>query len=282
MRCLPSRCGLTNLTSRSLLSKRKSPVLVRFRVRADNAERINTFIALQFLFDHFWKQLKVGGRLWQNVGQRGCATSWCLLHRHQWGVDPALRMAVHTGAPSLALSRPPHPLLPLLQAYANARGVGLVGDMPIYVGGQSADVWAHRHLFELQPDGKPALVRCASAAWVLGLSGMWAAACLSCSPTASPRSSGAEKLPGCWICSVRSFAWTIVRLLVWAAGGRQARAGSGAGGWLPSNLSTKLKPAHPCCMACSKYQLPLPQCFNPAPFVTLPPPSSQRRAARCL
>ncbi|KAL4434072.1 hypothetical protein ABPG75_000513 [Micractinium tetrahymenae] len=71
------------------------------KARADNAERINTFIALQFLFDHFWKSLK---------------------------------------------------------SYANARGIGLVGDMPIYVGGQSADVWANRDLFELQPDGTPALV----------------------------------------------------------------------------------------------------------------------------
>lgn len=35
--------------------------------------------------------------------------------------------------------------------------------MPIYVGGQSADVLAHRDLFELLPDGKPALVR-----WVGG------------------------------------------------------------------------------------------------------------------
>ena len=30
--------------------------------------------------------------------------------------------------------------------------------MPIYVGGNSADVWASRHLFELTEDGKPALV----------------------------------------------------------------------------------------------------------------------------
>ncbi len=28
-----------------------------------------------------------------------------------------------------------------LKAYANAQGVKLVGDMPIYVGGHSADVW---------------------------------------------------------------------------------------------------------------------------------------------
>lgn len=71
------------------------------KVRMDNDDRINTFIALQFLFDRFWKHLK---------------------------------------------------------AYANRRGIGLVGDMPIYVGGQSADVWANRPLFELLPDGKPALV----------------------------------------------------------------------------------------------------------------------------
>jgi hypothetical protein len=36
--------------------------------------------------------------------------------------------------------------------------VQLVGDMPIYVGGQSADVWAHQKLFELGPDGAPQTV----------------------------------------------------------------------------------------------------------------------------
>ncbi|KAI8473849.1 MAG: glycoside hydrolase superfamily [Monoraphidium minutum] len=36
-----------------------------------------------------------------------------------------------------------------VKAYANSLGILVVGDMPIYVGGQSADVWAHRHLFEL-------------------------------------------------------------------------------------------------------------------------------------
>lgn len=71
------------------------------KVVAEHSERISTFIALQFLFDRFWKAVK---------------------------------------------------------AYANGHGVGLVGDMPIYVGGQSADVWAHRDLFELRSDGTPALV----------------------------------------------------------------------------------------------------------------------------
>lgn len=36
-----------------------------------------------------------------------------------------------------------------VKVYANSLGIKVVGDMPIYVGGQSADVWANRHLFEL-------------------------------------------------------------------------------------------------------------------------------------
>ena len=42
---------------------------------------------------------------------------------------------------------------------AAARGIAIVGDMPIYVGGHSADVWAHRSLFALDPrTGAPASV----------------------------------------------------------------------------------------------------------------------------
>lgn len=42
-----------------------------------------------------------------------------------------------------------------MQEYANGKGVDLIGDMPIYVGGQSADVWANPELFELGPAGAP-------------------------------------------------------------------------------------------------------------------------------
>ena len=45
-----------------------------------------------------------------------------------------------------------------MQDYANAKGVDLIGDMPIYVGGQSADVWAHQSLFELGDDCAPEFV----------------------------------------------------------------------------------------------------------------------------
>ena len=41
-----------------------------------------------------------------------------------------------------------------LRAAADARGVKLLGDLPIYVAADSADVWAHRELFQLAPSGE--------------------------------------------------------------------------------------------------------------------------------
>ncbi|MDD4929974.1 MAG: 4-alpha-glucanotransferase [Gallionella sp.] len=45
-----------------------------------------------------------------------------------------------------------------LKVYANERGVRLIGDVPIFVALQSADVWAHRELFELDESGSPSAV----------------------------------------------------------------------------------------------------------------------------
>ena len=45
-----------------------------------------------------------------------------------------------------------------LKNYANLKGISIVGDMPIYVGGHSADVWANQALFSLGPDCKPLAV----------------------------------------------------------------------------------------------------------------------------
>lgn len=45
-----------------------------------------------------------------------------------------------------------------LRDYANQRGVRLFGDMPIYVHLESADVWAHQRLFDLDETGRPVTV----------------------------------------------------------------------------------------------------------------------------
>lgn len=41
-----------------------------------------------------------------------------------------------------------------LRRYANERGVGLIGDIPIFVAHESSDVWAHRDLFDLDTQGR--------------------------------------------------------------------------------------------------------------------------------
>ena len=42
-----------------------------------------------------------------------------------------------------------------LKAYANKKGIGIVGDIPIYVAFDSADTWANPKLFQLDKEGRP-------------------------------------------------------------------------------------------------------------------------------
>jgi 4-alpha-glucanotransferase len=45
-----------------------------------------------------------------------------------------------------------------LKGYANERGIQVVGDIPIFVAFDSADVWANQELFFLNEDGSPSVV----------------------------------------------------------------------------------------------------------------------------
>jgi 4-alpha-glucanotransferase len=45
-----------------------------------------------------------------------------------------------------------------LKAYANGKGVEIIGDAPIFIAAMSAEVWASQHLFELDAAGRPTVV----------------------------------------------------------------------------------------------------------------------------
>jgi len=45
-----------------------------------------------------------------------------------------------------------------VKSHANERGVLIVGDAPIFVAHDSADVWCNQHLFRLDPSGAPSIV----------------------------------------------------------------------------------------------------------------------------
>src|SRR5205085_2485809 len=45
-----------------------------------------------------------------------------------------------------------------VKGYANSRGIRLIGDLPIFVAADSADVWANSHLFQLDEQRRPRVV----------------------------------------------------------------------------------------------------------------------------
>jgi 4-alpha-glucanotransferase len=45
-----------------------------------------------------------------------------------------------------------------IRDYCNERGIQIIGDIPIYVAHDSADVWAHPHLFSLDQTGNPTVI----------------------------------------------------------------------------------------------------------------------------
>lgn len=45
-----------------------------------------------------------------------------------------------------------------VKAYANERNIRIIGDVPIFVAFDSADVWAHRDIFQLDEQGKPIVI----------------------------------------------------------------------------------------------------------------------------
>ena len=45
-----------------------------------------------------------------------------------------------------------------LKTYANSNGIAIIGDIPIFVSPDSADVWAHQSLFQLNKNGVPKAV----------------------------------------------------------------------------------------------------------------------------
>jgi len=101
--------------------------------------------------------------LFMAVKERFQQVSW-----YEWDADIALRrpQAIAHWAQALAQEVATHRVLQFfffeqwqqVKAYANVRGIQIVGDVPIFVAPDSADVWANRDLFHLDEGGHPTLI----------------------------------------------------------------------------------------------------------------------------
>lgn len=102
------------------------------------------------------------------------AVFWALKRHHQnkgfWDWEPALRdrepVALESAKKALSteIERLRVALFffedqwTSLRAYAKSKSVKIVGDLPIYVDWDSADVWMHRNLFHMDKNARPTLV----------------------------------------------------------------------------------------------------------------------------
>ncbi len=110
------------------------------------------FMAVKEEFDARARAAKVGGAMWNNYWDADIAlrepeaiTRWSGERREKIDVQKVLQFYFFSQWSAL-------------RAYANDRGVRLIGDIPIFVAPDSVDVWADRRLFHLDERGKPTVV----------------------------------------------------------------------------------------------------------------------------
>lgn len=138
----------------------------KLRLLARAFERLSAFPSFQQAFDAFFEAEKAwledyalfmalkevhGGRPWNEWPE-------ALRLRHPDALNEArreLRMSIRRHAF--------HQFLffrqwMALREYAHARGVRIIGDLPLFVAYDSADVWAHPDLFRLDAQGRPIVV----------------------------------------------------------------------------------------------------------------------------
>lgn len=85
-----------------------------------------------------------------------------------------------------------------LKAYANSKGIKIMGDIPIYVAADSADAWAGRELFEMDSEGHPRRVAGCPPDYLPRMASCGATRCMTGPTTSVPTMPG-----GCAACAMR-------------------------------------------------------------------------------
>lgn len=115
------------------------------RFCSEQAYWLNDFAIFQALRSHFEH------RSWNEWPEEiRCRKEHAL---HFWGEELAAAIRVHKYAQFVFFEQ-----WFALRDYAASRGVRILGDLPIFVALDSADVWANQHLFHLDDEGRPLLV----------------------------------------------------------------------------------------------------------------------------
>jgi len=110
------------------------------------------FMSIKELYDKKAQEEKLDGRLWNNYWPRSLAlreedglAQWKRRNKKNIEIQKAVQFFFFDQWMRL-------------KAYANAKGISIIGDIPIFVALDSADVWAHKNLFQLNAHAVPKAV----------------------------------------------------------------------------------------------------------------------------
>ena len=116
----------------------------------DNASWLDgyaIFMSIKEVYDAKAKKENIWGAMWSNYWPKDLATcdpktisTWHENHVIECEVHKVIQFFFFTQWHDL-------------KKYANSKGVSIIGDVPIFVAADSADVWANQHLFQLSSDG---------------------------------------------------------------------------------------------------------------------------------
>ena len=136
---------LLHLAGSTFLAQKETPRTVEFRHFCNSTPWVHDFALFMVLRHHFhgtiWNK-------WSEEAARVTATAsrkYSQEFAHEIAVEKYLQWQFSRQWQEL-------------RRYANERGIAVIGDIPIYVAYDSADVWGHRQLFLLDEQGNPTVV----------------------------------------------------------------------------------------------------------------------------
>ena len=121
----------------------------------DNASWLDNyaiFMSIKEFYDAKAKEEDRFGAMWSNYWPKDLAT-FQPKAVSKWHEEHVKETEVHKVIQYFFFSQ-----WKKLKEYANSKGISIVGDIPIFVASDSADVWANQKLFQLDSDGRSTAV----------------------------------------------------------------------------------------------------------------------------
>ena len=115
-------------------------------------ENYSLFMSIKEFYDRRAQEEQVHGAMWSTYWpsdlarhEKKAVQQWLTQHQQEVEIQKVIQFFFFTQWREL-------------KVYANGKGIAIIGDIPIFVAADSADVWANQHLFQLDEDGRATAV----------------------------------------------------------------------------------------------------------------------------